>query len=197
MTAIAYLDETASGWDRTLYAFLAEKHRRSGSQRTVQAYSRMLNEFFGRAAKTPDQVTSDDAFAWAYGTALAGKEPSSITIAARLACLSSYYRFLIRMKVVGSNPCDAIERPRISPSNPRGLTAGDIRRLLAVITPRPPAGRPGPYCPQPAGGAAAAGLSARRGRTGLPPPGRPVPVGPAPGPGPGLRHARTGRFACA
>jgi hypothetical protein len=30
--AIAYLDEsTASGWDRGLYAFLAEKHRRSGS----------------------------------------------------------------------------------------------------------------------------------------------------------------------
>ena len=36
MTAIAYLDESASGWDRTLYAFLAEKHRRSGSLRTVQ-----------------------------------------------------------------------------------------------------------------------------------------------------------------
>ena len=42
MTAIAFLDEsTASSWDRTLYAVLAEKHRRSGSQRTVQAYSRM------------------------------------------------------------------------------------------------------------------------------------------------------------
>jgi integrase len=34
---------------------------------------------------------------------------------------------------VTSNPCDAIERPRISPGTPRGLTAADIRRLLAVI----------------------------------------------------------------
>jgi hypothetical protein len=59
--AIAYLDQSASTWDRTLYAFLAEKHRRSGSRRTVDAYSRMLNEFFGRAGKTPDQVTSADA----------------------------------------------------------------------------------------------------------------------------------------
>jgi len=56
--AMAHPNESAFGWDRTLYAFLAEKHRRSGSQRTVQAYSRMLGEFFGRAAKTPDQGTS-------------------------------------------------------------------------------------------------------------------------------------------
>jgi hypothetical protein len=50
--AIAYLDESAtSGWERSLYAFLAEKHRRSGSRRTVDAYSQMLQEFFGRVPK--------------------------------------------------------------------------------------------------------------------------------------------------
>ena len=136
-TTVAYLDESASSWDRTLYAFLAEKHRRSGSRRTVDAYSRMLNDFFGRAGKTPDQVTSADAFAWAYGHGLSGKEPSSVTIAARLACLSSYFRFLIRMKVLASNPCDAIERPRITPGMPRGLTGDDIRRLLAVLPDTP------------------------------------------------------------
>ena len=37
--AIAYLDEsTGSGWGRPLYACFAEKGRRSGSLRTVQAY---------------------------------------------------------------------------------------------------------------------------------------------------------------
>ncbi len=103
--AVAYLDEsTASGWGRTLYAFLAEKERRSGSLRTVQSYSRMLQHFFGSAGKAPDKVTSQDVFAWAYGTGLSGKQPGSITIGARIACLSSFYRFLIRMKVVGSNP---------------------------------------------------------------------------------------------
>jgi hypothetical protein len=54
---IAYLDESASGWERSLYAFLAEKHRRSGSRRTVDAYSRMLQEFFGRAGKTPESAS--------------------------------------------------------------------------------------------------------------------------------------------
>ena len=130
---ITYLDESAAaGWERTLYAFLAEKERRSGSQRTVQSYSRMLHDFFGRTAKTPDEVASADVFAWGYGRGLSGREPSSTTIGARLACLSSFYRFLIRMKVVTSNPCDALERPKVAQGMPRGLSADQIKRLLDV-----------------------------------------------------------------
>ena len=136
--AIAYLDDSsASDWGRTLYAFLAEKERRSGSTRTVQSYSRMLNDFFGRGGKTPDQVTVQDVFAWAYGTGLSGKQPSSVTIGARLGCLSSFYRFLIRMKVVASNPCDALERPRVVPGSPRGLSGEQIQKLLGVIPETP------------------------------------------------------------
>ena len=120
-----------------MYAFLAEKERRSGSARTVQSYSRMLRDFFGRSAKTPDEVTSQDVFTWAYGTGLSGRQPGSITIGARLACLSSFYRFLIRMKVVASNPCDALERPRVVQGSPRGLSADQIQRLLAVIPETP------------------------------------------------------------
>jgi site-specific recombinase XerC len=41
------------------------------------------------------------------------------------------------MKVLASNPCDAIERPGITPGMPRGLTADDIRRLLAVLPETP------------------------------------------------------------
>jgi hypothetical protein len=36
------IDDSASGWDRALYAFLAENERRSGSRRTVEGYARML-----------------------------------------------------------------------------------------------------------------------------------------------------------
>ncbi|MPZ49991.1 MAG: tyrosine-type recombinase/integrase [Dehalococcoidia bacterium] len=134
-TTVAYLDESAAGWERSLYAFLAEKERRSGSLRTVQSYSRMLQHFFGRAGKTPDQVTSQDVFAWAYGTGLSGKPPGSITIGARVACLSSFYRFLIRMKVVASNPCDALERPKVTQGAARGLSGEQIHRLLDVVPP--------------------------------------------------------------
>jgi site-specific recombinase XerD len=102
----------------------------------------MLQDFFGRTGKTPDQVTSQDVFAWAYGVGLSGKEPGSITIGARIACLSSFYRFLVRMKVVGANPCDAIARPRAVPSTPRGLSGEQIRRVLSWPWRRWPTARP-------------------------------------------------------
>jgi site-specific recombinase XerD len=97
----------------------------------------MLQHFFGTVGKPPDKISSQEVFAWAYGTGLSGRRPSNVTIGARLACLSSFYRFLIRIGLVLANPCDAIERPKATPSTPRGLGAEDIRRLLAVIPTTP------------------------------------------------------------
>jgi integrase/recombinase XerC len=129
--------DEVSGWDRALYAFLAEKERRTGSRRTVEGYGRMLRHFFASAGKPPDRVTSQDAFAWAYAAGLSGKPPSQVTIGARLACLSSFYKFLVRMGALTSNPCHALERPKVQPSPPRGLQADDIRQLLAVLPDTP------------------------------------------------------------
>ncbi len=127
----------AGRWDQAIYAFLAEKERRSGSMRTVRAYSGMLYRFFGTLAKPPDQVTPTEVFGYAHGTGLSGKKPSSVTIGARIACLSSFYRFLIRMSLVSANPCYQLERPKATPALPRGLTAADIQKLLAVIPDTP------------------------------------------------------------
>src|SRR6476620_3246018 len=102
------IDSSDSGWDRSLYAFLAEKQQRSGSMRTVNAYAGMLRDCFGRVGKTPAAVGPQDAFAWAYGVGQSGKQPSSTTVNARIACLSSYYRFLVRMELVTSNPCERL-----------------------------------------------------------------------------------------
>ena len=135
----ARFDDSASGWERALYSFLAEKERRSGSKRTVQSYSRMLQDFFGRLGKPPDQVTSQEVFAYAHGIGLSGREPSAVTVGARAACISSFFKFLIRMGAVTSNPCDALERPKASPAPPRGLSADQVRHLLSVI-PETPAG---------------------------------------------------------
>ena len=129
----------AGRWEQAIYAFLAEKERRSGSMRTVRAYSGMLYRFFGNLGKPPDQVTSPEVFGYAHGIGLSGKKPSSVTINARIACLSSFYRFLIRMSLVSSNPCDQLERPKATPAPPKGLTAADIKKLLGVM-PGTPAG---------------------------------------------------------
>jgi integrase/recombinase XerD len=37
------------------------------------------------------------------------------------------------MELVASNPCDALERPRHIPPAARGLSAAEVRRLLAVV----------------------------------------------------------------
>jgi len=126
-------DDSAAGWERALYAFLSEKERRSGSRRTLESYYRILQHFFRRLGKTPEQVTGQDVFSFAHGRGLSGREPSSATIGARLSCLSSFYRFLIRMQMATVNPCDAVARPKVQPSPPRGLSAEQVQQLLAAV----------------------------------------------------------------
>src|SRR5664279_5077779 len=122
-----------SAWDEALYAFLVEKGNRSGSRRTVESYSHMLWPFFAERSLTPDRVKPGEVLAWVHGIGRSGRTPSSTTVGARIACLSSFYRFLIRMGLVVSNPTDAVERPRAIQSPARGYSADEVRRLMAVV----------------------------------------------------------------
>ena len=97
----------------------------------------MLHDFLGRSGKTPEKMETQVCLPGLMASAFPNASPSPITIGARLACVSSFYRFLIRMKVVSSNPCDPLERPKTLPGTPRGLTADQIRRLLEVVPPTP------------------------------------------------------------
>ena len=80
---------SSSTWEGSLYAFLAEKQRRSGSNRTPDSYYRTLRLFFGSLQKSPDQVSPQDVFSFAHGIGLSGREPSPVTVGARLSCISS------------------------------------------------------------------------------------------------------------
>jgi len=122
---------TPTAWEEAIYAFLVEKRSRAGSTRTVESYARMLWPFFRMT--TPDQVRSADVLAYAHGIGLSGRVPSSTTVGARIACLSSFFRFAIRTGLLAANPCDALERPRTVPSIARGYSADEVRRLLAVV----------------------------------------------------------------
>ena len=120
-----------TAWEEAIYAFLVEKRSRSGSTRTVQSYAALLWPFF--RVRPPDQVRAADVLAWAHGIGASGRTPSSATIGARIACLSSFYRFAIRMGLLVGNPCDALERLRTVQAVARGLSADEVRRLLAVV----------------------------------------------------------------
>ena len=52
-------DESIPALEKAIYAFPAEKERRSGSMRTVDAYTRTLQRFFGTTGKTPEQIKSN------------------------------------------------------------------------------------------------------------------------------------------
>ena len=134
---IVNFSDTQTGWQRAFYAFLAEKEQRSGSRRTVEGYSRMLQDFFGRSGKQPNTIITQDVFVFAHSPGLSGKQPSAITIGARIACVSSFFRFLIRMDIVQSNPCDKLQRPQTFPSTPRGLSGDQVHQLLAVVPDSP------------------------------------------------------------
>ena len=121
-----------SAWQQAMYAFFAEKERRSGSRRTVESYSPMLQHFFGVVGTTPDRVTSPEVLNWAHGISLSGRQPSGVTVGARTACVSSFYKFLIRMGMLASNPRDALERPKAQPPPARGYTATDVQHVLAL-----------------------------------------------------------------
>jgi hypothetical protein len=99
----------------------------------VDGYSRMLQHFFGALGKPPDKVTSQEVFVHAHGVGPSGKEPSAVTIGARMACVNSFYRFLIRMEIVSSNPCDQLDR-----CVPNGLgSAGEQRMHRAARSEAP------------------------------------------------------------
>src|SRR5712692_1047056 len=132
-TEITRINREATQWDDAFYAFLAEKERRSGSMRTVQSYSRMLQAFFNEVDTSPDKISGQDVFSFAHGVGLSGNRPSSVTVGARIACLSSFYRFLIRMGLLVGNPCEALERPKTIPGVPKGMSADQIQKLLTVI----------------------------------------------------------------
>ena len=108
---------------------------RRSAARAPAGRSRATPGCSGRSsvASVASAVTPAHVLAWAHGIGLSGREPSSATVGARIACLSSYYRFLIRMQVASSNPCDALERPKGVQSVARGLGADEVRRLLAVV----------------------------------------------------------------
>jgi site-specific recombinase XerD len=93
----------------------------------------MLADFFGRTGRPPDRPSARICSPGLMAVGLSGRRPASVTSGARIACLDSFYRFLIRMGLVTGNPFDAVERPEVVAGTPRGLDGDQIRRLLPVI----------------------------------------------------------------
>ncbi|QDT39514.1 tyrosine recombinase XerC [Stratiformator vulcanicus] len=113
---------------------------RNASELTLKSYSEDLGsvlEFFNEVKqRVPPVVEIDVAALREYVAYLHECQYARSTIARRLACLRSFFKFCRREGKVNANPAKALRTPRAGRKLPHFLTDDEILRLLNT----PPAG---------------------------------------------------------
>lgn len=104
------------------------------SPHTLRAYSRSMTDFCSWLdVRGLDLLTVKRPIIDGYRHTLAGVSPA--TVAAKLAALSSFYRYAVSADVIaGGNPVELVKRPKVDPdhSSTEGLTKDQARALLAA-----------------------------------------------------------------
>ena len=124
-------------WQRVALRWEQTLERKSA--RTKAEYLRYVRDFLAGIGNDPGAATPGAVYDFAYRTGVSGKPPSPSTITVRLAALRSLYDLARRSRVIADNPVDDVERPKAREAKPRGLSADELKALLAA-TPRTPAG---------------------------------------------------------
>jgi hypothetical protein len=101
-----------TAWEEAIYAFLVEESQPLGLD--PDRPELCPNALAVPRREDPGSGPLCGRARYAHGIGLSGRTPSFATVGARIACLSSFYRFTIRMGLLTANPCDALERPRIA-----------------------------------------------------------------------------------
>ncbi|MBI3892628.1 MAG: site-specific tyrosine recombinase XerD [Candidatus Wallbacteria bacterium] len=103
---------------------------RGYSPNTVDAYGRdvaQFLEFLGETAAPPEPAALS---VWLQSLAQVPLQASSV--ARKVAAVRSFFRFLVREKVLRTNPAAALKPPRRLRRLPAYLTTEEVERLLAV-----------------------------------------------------------------
>jgi len=119
---------------RAFVRFLAVE--RDASRETIRNYQsdlRQLALFLRRTGNTPrtiraDQVTTEEVRSYLHWLDRKGEKASSL--ARKLACLRSFYRFLMREGGSEDNPAEPIRSPKLPKPLPRLLTKDDANALM-------------------------------------------------------------------
>ena len=105
------------------------------SSHTLDGYERDLNEFFVFLpdGNTVSTIKSDDVRG--FVVSLHGKN-SSATVARKLSALRSFFRFLVKQKIIHNDPMVGINAPRVGESIPTFLTIDETFALLEAPQPQ-------------------------------------------------------------
>ena len=109
---------------------------RNASQETIRSYRSDLHQlggFLRRKEKEPphlrvEEITSDDIRAYLHSLDHQGEKASSL--ARKLACLRSFFRFLVCEGRLHKNPTENLRSPKLPKPLPRVLTKDDAAALM-------------------------------------------------------------------
>ena len=109
---------------------------RNASQETIRSYRSDLHQLVRFLQPTTqkttplriDTVTSDDIRAHLHSLDQQGEKASSL--ARKLACLRSFFRFLVREGQLSKNPTENLRSPKLPKPLPRVLTKDDAAALM-------------------------------------------------------------------
>ncbi|MBC8290336.1 MAG: tyrosine recombinase XerC [Planctomycetes bacterium] len=120
------------------------KIERNSSALTIKSYAEDLASFNDYlldrvgAVSTPDQITVP--ILRGYVAYLHECDYAKTTVARRLACLRSLFRYCVREELTSSNPAQALRTPRTGRKLPSLLTPDQITTLLEAPPANEPAG---------------------------------------------------------
>lgn len=120
------------------------KIERNASELTLKSYSEdlksLLEYYTDYVGNLPGPSEVDVAQLRNYLSYLHECQYSRRTIARRLACLRSFFRYCCREELTESNPAQPLRTPRIGQKLPHFLTSEEISRLLEAPDTTTPAG---------------------------------------------------------
>ena len=113
---------------------------RNASHETIRHYRSDLHQLTGFLQRTKgkavpirvDTVTGDDIRAYLHVLDQQGEKASSL--ARKLACLRSFFRFLLREGRLQKNPTESLRSPKLPKPLPRVLTKDDAAALMEFPT---------------------------------------------------------------
>ncbi len=112
---------------------------RNVSPNTVAAYLRDLRQYLDFLRdKPPEEVDYLTVRKFAQHMALEGLEPSSRQ--RKLAAVRTFYKFLVRERLVTKNPTKGVTAPKLGHKLPRFLDPLEVKALLAAPDTRTPQG---------------------------------------------------------
>ncbi|HTN01456.1 MAG TPA: tyrosine recombinase XerC [Planctomycetaceae bacterium] len=118
------------------------KIERNSSELTLKSYSEDFGSLFDylrdRVGSTPSVAELDITLLRGYVAYLHECDYAKTTIARRLACLRSFFRYCQREGIITTNPAKALRTPRTGRKLPHFLTIEETARLLET----PPANEP-------------------------------------------------------